>query len=152
MRKGSDVVDLTCVRKANAAGSSDVANIWELPGIEALADCLSVKYKAAVGPPIPAFFLPAKSLNAAVVIIVVDLSKPWTVVDTCNKWLERTRAALNEQFHLLEKRGSPLPTQLRVRCSHPCIPCSTRFGYLVCMSSCRRKSYTHRTVMVPSGL
>jgi prophage antirepressor-like protein len=70
--------------------------------------------------PLPAFFLPAKSINTAVVVITADLSKPWAVLEDICKWLQRTRSALEEQYQLLEKRGSPLPAQLKVQnsCGH----------------------------------
>jgi hypothetical protein len=71
--------------------------------------------QAPSGTALPAFFLPAKSINTAVVVITVDLSKPSLALDTCLTWLERTRNALNEQYKLLEKRGSPLPARLKAR-------------------------------------
>lgn len=69
--------------------------------------------------PLPAFFLPAKSISTAAVVITVDLSKPWTVVDSAMTWINRITLALNEQYQALEKRGSPLPAQLKVSsCRH----------------------------------
>ena len=76
--------------------------------------------QAAGGQQLPAFFLPAKSINTAVVVIALDLSKPWAALDTCATWLHRTRAALAEQYKLLDKRGSQLPAQLKV-CNQHCI-------------------------------
>lgn len=64
--------------------------------------------------PLPAFFLPAKAISTAAVVITVDLSKPWTVVESALTWIKRITHALNEQYQALEKRGSPLPTQLKV--------------------------------------
>lgn len=72
--------------------------------------------KLQIPTPIPlcAFFLPAKSINTAVIIITVDLSKPWSVVESCCTWLQRVTHALGEHYRALEKRGSPLPKQLKV--------------------------------------
>lgn len=64
--------------------------------------------------PLPAFFLPAKAISTSAVVIVVDLSKPWTVVDSALTWIQRTTRALGEQYSALEKRGSKLPAQLKV--------------------------------------
>ena len=64
--------------------------------------------------PLPAFFLPAKAINTAAVIITVDLSKPWSVVESCCTWIQRVTHALNEQYHALDKRGSMLPSQIKV--------------------------------------
>ena len=64
---------------------------------------------------LPAFFLPAKSINTAAVIIAVDLSRPWSIMNDCELWLQRIRAALDIQYQLLAKRNSPLPAQLKVR-------------------------------------
>ena len=66
------------------------------------------------GVPVPAFFLPAKSINSAVVIIVLDLSKPATVLDNCCEWIDNVNTALREQYSLLESKGSKLPQQLKV--------------------------------------
>eukprot|EP00892_Ulva_mutabilis_P007119 jgi/Ulvmu1/477/UM001_0485.1 len=116
-KAGSDVVDFWCVRKANAAGKHDSACIWELPGDDVLADAISAKDKVPTSMPLPAFFLPAKSISTAAVVITVDLSRPWTVVESALTWIKRTTRALNEQFQALEKRGSPLPAQLKARSS-----------------------------------
>ena len=66
------------------------------------------------GPLLPAFFLPAKSINTALVVITVDLSQPQELCTTCQTWSQRIRKALQEQYSLLEKRNSPLPVQLKV--------------------------------------
>jgi hypothetical protein len=63
----------------------------------------------------PAFFLPAKAVNTGVVIIAADLSKPETVLDTCCTWIHLVNQALNDQYQLLESKGSKLPQQLKVR-------------------------------------
>jgi hypothetical protein len=74
---------------------------------------------------LPAFFLPAKSINTAVVIVAVDLSRPATALTDAEVWIQCTLNALNAQYQLLERRGSSLPSQLKA-----CV-----YGAIVCMQA-----------------
>ena len=70
--------------------------------------------QAANGTQLPAFFLPAKSINTAAVVITVDLTTPASGIAALLQWLRHVRSALSSQYELLERRGSQLPAQLRV--------------------------------------
>lgn len=54
-------------------------------------------------------------MTTAVVVIVVDLLRPSEVLPQLLKWLTLIRSRLAATYSKLEKRGSKLPDQLRIR-------------------------------------
>ena len=54
-------------------------------------------------------------MTTGVVVIALDLSQPAAVLPSARKWLALVSDRLGGTFERLEKRGSKLPEQLRLR-------------------------------------
>mmetsp|Transcript_8241 Transcript_8241/g.23674 ORF Transcript_8241/g.23674 Transcript_8241/m.23674 type:complete len:415 (+) Transcript_8241:330-1574(+) len=106
--KPTDGLEYTYARKSSAYNpeKKDIAHIWEMSGGEELADEV-IKSEHV--------FLGQKQVTTAVVVVVVDLSKPSEVFSSLVFWLEKIRAKLKTSYEKLEQRGSKLPEQLRIR-------------------------------------
>ncbi|GMH33018.1 hypothetical protein BSKO_00852 [Bryopsis sp. KO-2023] len=106
--KPSEGLEYTYARRSreNDHEKKDIAHIWEFGGGEDLACELGG---------VESVFLGAKQVTTAVVVIVVDLSEPSQVLPELLKWMNLVKQRLGTTFEKLEKRGSKLPEQLRIR-------------------------------------
>ncbi|KAK9808766.1 hypothetical protein WJX72_003222 [[Myrmecia] bisecta] len=107
--KPTEGLDYTYIRKPSSGGASDrkdLTHVWELSGGPELA-CQVIQGDN--------IFLGQKQVTSAVVVIVVDLSKPSEALDSLLFWLARIKATLQATYGVLERKGSKLPEQLRGR-------------------------------------
>jgi len=92
---------------ARRAGGADmekkVSHIWELGGGEDQADLID------------AVVTPENLRNNFVAVIVVDLSKPGSVLATVTFWIERLRARVEHCLRVMAEKRSTLPERLRER-------------------------------------
>eukprot|EP00227_Mantoniella_beaufortii_P016060 CAMPEP_0197596268 /NCGR_PEP_ID=MMETSP1326-20131121/24667_1 /TAXON_ID=1155430 /ORGANISM="Genus nov. species nov., Strain RCC2288" /LENGTH=307 /DNA_ID=CAMNT_0043162735 /DNA_START=165 /DNA_END=1085 /DNA_ORIENTATION=+ len=106
--KPTEGMEYNYARKTHATNieRKDVAHIWEISGTRQFADEATEQEN---------IFMGMRQVTTAVVLIVVDLSKPHEVLPTLEYWLSRVKARTDATFGKLEKRGSKLPEQLRAR-------------------------------------
>jgi dynein light intermediate chain 2 len=106
--KATEGMEYNYARKTHATNieRKDVAHIWEISGTRQFADEATEQEN---------IFMGMRQITTAVVLIVLDLSKPHDVLPTLEYWLSRVRARTDSTFGKLEKRGSKLPEQLRSR-------------------------------------
>mmetsp|Transcript_2694 Transcript_2694/g.3068 ORF Transcript_2694/g.3068 Transcript_2694/m.3068 type:complete len:409 (-) Transcript_2694:185-1411(-) len=106
--KATEGLEYTYARKSVATNieRKDIAHIWELAGFEKLAEeitgCENI-------------FLGMRQVATAVVVIVVDLSQPSEVLPTLEHWLNKIKSKTGATYEKLERRGSKLPEQLKLR-------------------------------------
>ena len=60
-------------------------------------------------------FITPRQVATATVLVVLDLSKPWLVLDSLLSWLERVKFRLEEVYDKFTRRGSKIPSQLKAR-------------------------------------
>ena len=106
--KPTEGMEYNYARKTHATNieRKDVAHIWEISGTRQFADEATEQEN---------IFMGMRQVTTAVVLIVLDLSKPHDVLPTLEYWLSRVNARTDATFGKLEKRGSKLPDQLRAR-------------------------------------
>ena len=84
----------------------DVTHVYEMAGARAFADEATNQDNVFMG---------MRQVTTAVVLITVDLSRPWEAIPSLSYWLGRVYARCAATFSRLEARGSRLPEQLRQR-------------------------------------
>ncbi|QDZ22643.1 light intermediate chain of dynein [Chloropicon primus] len=107
--KPTEGLDYTFARKSSSLANverKDVANIWEVSGTE------SFKKEVAHSDNL---FITPRQVATATVLIVVDLSRPWEVLNSLTGWLARVRVRLDEVYDKFNRRGSKIPSQLKAR-------------------------------------
>mmetsp|Transcript_4581 Transcript_4581/g.11313 ORF Transcript_4581/g.11313 Transcript_4581/m.11313 type:complete len:434 (-) Transcript_4581:147-1448(-) len=106
--KPTEGMDYNYARKAHPTNieRKDVAHIWEIAGTRQFADEATEQENVFMG---------MRQVTTAVVLIVLDLSKPHEVLPTLEYWLSRVKSRAEATFGKLEKRSSRLPEQLRAR-------------------------------------
>lgn len=99
-RKPSILTSRYCRRTRGVNSIKDVAHIWELAGGVGLADLINCPINET-------------SINNITLAIVVDLSRPFEVVDTTLHFLDKLNTRLKTLFANLEQRGSRRPKAMR---------------------------------------
>ena len=84
----------------------DVAHVWEVSGAAGLAEEVLRR---------EALFLHARQVASATVVVALDLSRPWDVLDEALRWVRAVRERCRAAYAQLRQRGSKLPDQLRQR-------------------------------------
>mmetsp|Transcript_17177 Transcript_17177/g.54938 ORF Transcript_17177/g.54938 Transcript_17177/m.54938 type:complete len:387 (-) Transcript_17177:65-1225(-) len=106
--KPTEGLEYTYARKSVATNieRKDIAHIWEISGSQDLAVEVTKNEN---------LFLGQRQVATSVVVICVDLSVPSEVPSTLLFWLEKIREKSQLSYDKLEKRGSKLPDQLKMR-------------------------------------
>ena len=106
--KPTEGMEYNYARKTHATNveRKDVAHVWEIAGSRRFADACTEQDNVFMG---------MRHVTTAVVVIVLDLSRPHEALPTLEYWLERVKCRTRATFAKLEKRGSKLPEQLRTR-------------------------------------
>lgn len=107
--KPTEGLDYTFARKSSSMANverKDVANIWEVSGTEEFQREVSQA---------ESLFITPRQVATATVLIVLDLSKPYEVLDSLLGWLRRVRYRLEEVYDKFTRRGSKIPLQLKAR-------------------------------------
>eukprot|EP00854_Cymbomonas_tetramitiformis_P017965 gene17965-21396_t len=106
--KATEGLEYTYARKSVSTNieRKDIAHIWEIAGTEKLSNEISACEN---------IFLGMRQVATAVVVIVVDLSNPASVLPTLEYWLDKVKAKTGATYEKLERRGSKLPEQLKLR-------------------------------------
>lgn len=106
-------LDYVFGRKISGAGQDKhVAHIWELGGGEDQANLMD----AVITP---------ENLRNFVAVVVVDLSKPSTVLDSLVFWMDRLRARIDNCLRVMKEKKSTMPDRLKEKAkasfggSHP---------------------------------
>lgn len=106
--KQTEGMEYTYARKSVAANidRKDIAHIWEVAGSDELCEEVTSSEN---------LFLGMRQVATAVVCIVVDLSQPAEVLPTLEYWLNKIKMKTGATYEKLERRGSKLPEQLKMR-------------------------------------
>uniref|UniRef100_A0A7S0RPS7 Cytoplasmic dynein 2 light intermediate chain 1 n=1 Tax=Pyramimonas obovata TaxID=1411642 RepID=A0A7S0RPS7_9CHLO len=104
--RSTEGMEYTYARKQVHNDRKDIAHIWELAGSESLCEEVTNSDN---------LFLGMRQVATAVVCITLDLSKPSEVLDALEFWLNKIKAKVRTTYDKLERRGSKLPDQLKLR-------------------------------------
>jgi len=104
--RSTEGMEYTYARKQVTNDRKDIAHIWELAGSETLCEEVTASEN---------LFLGMRQVATAVVCILVDLSKPSEVLESLEFWLNKIKTKCATTYDKLERRGSKLPDQLKMR-------------------------------------
>eukprot|EP00891_Asterochloris_glomerata_P002938 jgi/Astpho2/2938/fgenesh1_pg.00050_%23_172_t len=106
--KPTEGSEYTFARKQSVASldRKDLAHIWEISGSQDLAALIAEGDHLFLGP---------LQVATATVVITADLGRPAEVLPTVLFWLDQVQRKLAATYASLERRGSKLPEQLRLR-------------------------------------